>query len=51
MEKMEPLPLIRFDSSVTQACRINNDEQIADDGQMPKQGGNAEKLKTINGFQ
>ena len=46
---METLPLVKIDEQAFQACRQNNDAQLADEGTMPEQGGNLDKLKIIVG--
>ena len=49
IEKMEPLPLLKIDGQAFMACRQNNDAALVDEGVMPKQGGNLDKLKLILG--
>ena len=52
IEKIEgPFALLKIDQEAFQACRQNNDAAVADESQMPKQGGNLDKLRMIVGDQ
>lgn len=46
---MESFPLLKIDEHAFMACRQNNDAALADEGMMPKQGGNLDRLKVILG--